>query len=61
MELNNDEYEYDIDELEDYSSEEMGEGFSEEVYDEIDEDDLPEFKSKLQESLDMFRRFGNYN
>jgi hypothetical protein len=39
----------------------MGEGFSEEVYDEIDEDDLPEFKSKLQESLDMFRRFGNYN
>lgn len=61
MELNNDEYEYDIDELEDYSSEEMGEGFSEEVYNEIDEDDLPEFKSKLQESLDMFRRFGNYN
>jgi hypothetical protein len=61
MELNNDEYEYDIDELEDYSSEEMGEGFSEEVYDEIDEDDLPEFKSKLQESLDMFKRFNNYN
>lgn len=61
MELNNDEYEYDIDELEDYSSEEMGEGFNEEVYDEIDEDNLPEFKSKLQESLDMFRRIRNYN
>lgn len=61
MEINNDEYEYDIDELEDYSSEEMGEGFTEEVYDEIDEDELPDFKSKLQESLDMFKRFKNYN
>jgi hypothetical protein len=61
MEINNDQYEYDIDELEDYSSEEMGEGFTEEVYDEVDEDILPEFKSKLQESLDMFKRFKNYN
>jgi hypothetical protein len=57
MELNNDEFEYDIDELEDYSAEDI----SEEVYDDIDEDILPEFKNQMKESLDMFKRFKNYN
>ena len=57
MEVNNDEYEYDIDELEDYSAEDI----SEEVYGDIDEDILPEFKTQIQESLDMFKRFKKYN
>jgi len=30
-------------------------------FDEIDEDLLPEFKEKLNESLDMFKRFKKYN
>jgi len=71
MELNNDEFEYDIDELEDYSSEDMDE--SEEfdmdsdwtdtvdVTDEVDEDLIPDFMEKLNESLNMFERFKNYN
>ena len=54
---NEDQYEYDIDELEDYSADDI----SEEVYGDIDEDILPEFKSQLQESLDMFKRFKKYN
>lgn len=57
METNDDQYEYDIDELEDFSADEI----SEEVYGDIDEDILPEFKSQLQESLDMFKRFKKYN
>jgi hypothetical protein len=57
METNDDEYEYDIDELEDYSAEDI----SEEVYGDIDEDILPEFKTQIQESLDMFKRFKKYN
>jgi hypothetical protein len=105
MELNNDEFEYDIDELEDYSSEDMDEGFddfdikrkrggvdySEEEFpdsnkidaktfdfgfgdefthdgdeerfdfEEVDEEVLPDFMEKLNESLNMFERFKKYN
>lgn len=73
MEENYNQYEYDIDELEDYSSEEINETFNEEedefnefteendVLDKIDEDVLPDFISKLNESLDMFERFKKYN
>jgi hypothetical protein len=57
MEVNNDEYEYDIDELEDYSAEDI----SEDLFTEVDEDILPEFMSKINESLDMFKRFKKYN
>lgn len=57
MELNNDEYEYDIDELEDYSAEDI----SEDLFTEIDEDILPDFMSQINESLDMFKRFKKYN
>jgi hypothetical protein len=32
-----------------------------EFEDEVDEEVLPEFMEKLNESLDMFRRFKNYN
>ena len=57
MEVNNDEYEYDIDELEDYSSEEI----DEEIYKDLYEDIVENFKSQIGESLDMFRRFKKYN
>jgi hypothetical protein len=57
MMLNNDQYEYDIDELEDYSAEDI----SEDLFTEIEEDKLPEFMSKINESLDMFKRFKKYN
>lgn len=57
MEVNNDEFEYDIDELEDFSSEDI----SEDLYTEVDDEDLPDFMSKLNESLDMFKRFKKYN
>jgi hypothetical protein len=57
MTFNNDAYEYDIDELEDYSAEDI----SEDLFTEIDEDILPEFMSKINESLDMFKRFKKYN
>jgi hypothetical protein len=57
MMSNNDQYEYDIDELEDYSAEDI----SEDLFTEIDEENLPDFMSKINESLDMFRRFKNYN
>jgi hypothetical protein len=57
MEVNNDQYEYDIDELEDYSSEEI----DEEVYKDLDEDIVENFKFQVNESLDMFRRFKKYN
>ena len=72
MEENYNQYEYDIDELEDYSSEEINETFNEEedefnefmeeddILDKIDEDILPDFISKLNESLDMFERFKKY-
>jgi len=85
MKQNEDQYEYDIDQLEDYSSEEinetfdddfedseqddpfieMGEDFEEvdnkEIISNVDEEDLPELYSQLQESLDMFKRFKKYN
>jgi len=57
MMSNNDQYEYDIDELEDYSAEDI----SEDLFTEIDEEILPDFMSKINESLDMFKRFKNYN
>lgn len=85
MKQNEDQYEYDIDQLEDYSSEEINETFdddfedseqddpfiemeedfeevnNEEIISNVDEEDLPEFYSQLQESLDMFKRFKKYN
>ena len=57
MEDNYDQYEFDIDELEDYSSEEIGE----EVYKDLDEDIVESFKYQVNESLDMFRRLKKYN
>ena len=51
-------YEFDIDEMEDYTTQPMNEV---EFEDEVDEEVLPEFMEKLNESLDMFRRFKNYN
>jgi hypothetical protein len=54
----NDPYEFDIDEMEDYSTQPMNETDFE---DEVDDEILPEFVSKLNESLDMFKRFKNYN
>lgn len=51
-------YEYDIDEMDDFQTEPMNElAFDGEIDDEV----LPEFMGKLHESLDMFRRFKNYN
>jgi hypothetical protein len=85
MKQNEGQYEYDIDQLEDYSSEEINETFdddfedseqddpfiemgeefeevdNEEIISNVDEEDLPEFYSQLQESLDMFKRFKKYN
>ena len=43
-------YEYDIDR-----------NFSEDLAGEVDEDKVPEFMEKLNESLDMFKRFKKYN
>jgi hypothetical protein len=57
MEVNSNEYEYDIDELEDYSAEDI----SEDLFTEIDEEKLPGFMSQINESLDMFKRFKKYN
>lgn len=57
MMSNNDQYEYDIDELEDYSAEDI----SEDLFTEIDEEILPDFMSQINESLDMFKRFKKYN
>lgn len=59
MEVDVDEtYEYDIDEMDDYTAQPMNEVDFE---DEIDDEVLPEFMDKLHESLDMFRRFKKYN
>jgi hypothetical protein len=59
MEVDVDEtYEYDIDEMDDYTAQPMNEvDFEGEIDDEV----LPEFMDKLHESLDMFRRFKKYN
>lgn len=81
MKQNLDQYEYDIDEMEDYSSDELYEMYHEtdldEEYedvediededvdqfnfDEVDEDEVPDLMSNINESLDMFRRFKKYN
>lgn len=72
MEDNKDQYEYDIDELEDYSSEDISEDmdiYSDEYsegdleidFDEVDEDDLSDVVVNIKESLDMFKRFKKYN
>jgi len=61
MENNENQYEYDIDELEDFSTEEITEGFDKKIFYEIDEDLIDEFKNQLNESFDMFNRFKNYN
>ena len=72
MQDNEDQYEYDIDQLEDYSSEDISEMYEDEdedesyeevdlPLDEMDEDDLPDVLSDITESLDMFKRFKKYN
>ena len=67
MDENDSQYEYDIDELEDYSADEISEEYedldeeNELDYNDIDEEILPEFISELNESLDMFNRFKKYN
>ena len=61
MENNENQYEYDIDELEDFSTEEITEGFDQKIFYEIDEDLIDEFENQLNESFDMFNRFKNYN
>ena len=69
----NDEYEYDIDELEDFSTEGLYERYHEtdpdneeedylggdmgNVFNDVDDDILPDLTAKLQESWDMFERF----
>lgn len=65
-------YEYDIDELEDYSSEQMDEDVDDynedleeakfaHLADNIDEEELPDVFMNIKESLDMFERFRKYN
>lgn len=65
-------YEYDIDELEDYSAEQMDEDVDDynedleeakfaHLADNIDEEELPDVYMKIKESLDMFKRFKKYN
>lgn len=70
MQDNKDQFEYDIDELEDYSSEDISEMFDdeEESYDEVDlpldeieDEDMSEVLQEITESLDMFKRFKKYN
>jgi len=70
------EYEFDIDETDDFMSEPMNEDKFEDMvqddsddfkeidvkdFDELEEEELPEFMDKLNESLNMFRRMTNYN
>lgn len=57
-------FEYDIDEMDDFFSEELEEEpFNDKVqgFNEIDEDILPEFIDQINESLKMFKRFKKYN
>ena len=49
-------YEYNIEELGDFES-----GPIDSLYHEVDSDILDDFAEKLNESLDMFRRFKKYN
>jgi hypothetical protein len=72
---NKDQYEYDIDELEDYSVDDMNEELnidldkfdsdteeSDEIdFEEVDEEDLPDVLMNIKESIDMFNRFKKYN
>lgn len=77
MENNETQYEYDIDELEDYSTDEIAENVDVELdlddidhgdnedteidFEEIDEEDLPDVLMDIKESIDMFKRFKKYN
>jgi len=54
------EFEYDIDELEDYLSQPIEDYLEDELNIE-DPEEKEKFVEKLNESLDMFRRFKNYN
>lgn len=67
-----DHYEYDIDQLDDFSADELYEESPEENTEgvmahltdnlsQMDEEKIPEFVNQLHESLDMFRRFKKYN
>jgi len=74
---NDDRFEYDIDELEDFSTEGLYERYHEtdpdneeedyldgdmgNVFNDVDDDILPDLTAKLQESWDMFERFKKYN
>jgi len=49
-------YEFDIEELDDFMSGPMND-----IYEEVDNEVVDEFKEKLNESLDMFKRFKKYN
>lgn len=72
MENNEDQYEYDIDELEDYSAEDISEDYDLDLdeeeeeslnvdFEEIDEEELSDVVMNIRESLDMFKRFKKYN
>lgn len=57
-------FEYDIDEMDDFFVDEFKESLIDDKlqgFDEIDEDILPEFMERVNESLDMFKRFKNFN
>ena len=53
--------EVDNDDLPDFPSNEDYEPKEPFDFEEVDNDDLPDFIDKLQESLDMFKRFKKYN
>jgi hypothetical protein len=54
---------FDVDGInfDEYEDEENYVASEDEIEDEVDEDELPEVMEKINESLDMFRRFKNYN
>jgi hypothetical protein len=56
-------YEYDIDRdfEEDLAGPMNYEVTGDSFKDEVDEDEMPDFMEKLNESLDMFKRFKKYN
>jgi len=56
-----DDDEYDNRDLPDFPSTEDYESKEPFDFEEVDDDDLPDFIDKLQESLDMFKRFKKYN
>lgn len=74
MSQNLDQYEYDIDELEDFSTDELyemyyetdpedGDGNDDDDFglDGLYSEDIPDVMSSINESMDMFRRFNKYN